>query len=95
MRQNRRGRVWHIGILFLIYSCLYVYSAKIKTSTEEEINEEQTGSLNELNVSPNPTFDTELYTTSIAKEVHLYTQITWDNSEKKLAKIVIVSPPGD
>ncbi|XP_055716381.1 probable sodium/potassium/calcium exchanger CG1090 isoform X1 [Phlebotomus papatasi] len=68
MRQNRRGRVWHIGILFLIYSCLYVYSAKIKTSTEEEINEEQTGSLNELNVSPNPTFDTELYTTSIAKE---------------------------
>uniref|UniRef100_A0A336KNY8 CSON013123 protein n=1 Tax=Culicoides sonorensis TaxID=179676 RepID=A0A336KNY8_CULSO len=31
MRRNRRNRLWHISILFLVYSCLHVYSATVGT----------------------------------------------------------------
>ena len=28
MRRTKRGRFWHAGLLFLVYSCIYVYSDK-------------------------------------------------------------------
>lgn len=31
MRRTRRNRLWHISILFLVYSCLHVYSATVGT----------------------------------------------------------------
>ncbi|XP_063705385.1 probable sodium/potassium/calcium exchanger CG1090 isoform X1 [Culicoides brevitarsis] len=31
MRRARRNRIWHISILFLVYSCLHVYSATVGT----------------------------------------------------------------
>lgn len=35
MRRTKRGRFWHAGLLFLVYSCLYVYSDKVQTSNED------------------------------------------------------------
>lgn len=31
---RRTKRFWHAGLLFLVYSCLYVYSDKVQTSNE-------------------------------------------------------------
>lgn len=34
MRRSRRGRFWHAGLLFLVYSCYYVYSDKVQSPTD-------------------------------------------------------------
>lgn len=53
MRRSRRGRIFHWGLIFLIYSAIQVYSKSIKEAepnyeTEEPIAE------NDSNTSPNP-----------------------------------------
>lgn len=58
MRRNRRNRLWHMGLLFLVYSGLYVYSAPSgSTSTEDPY---MSTSLSDLVSS---TAETELETT--------------------------------
>lgn len=46
MRRVRRNRLWHIGILFLVYSCLHVYSLTTVPPPSEE-SEVSTFSSNE------------------------------------------------
>lgn len=41
MRRTRRSRLWHISILFLVYSCLHVYSATVGTLSVSD-NDEST-----------------------------------------------------
>lgn len=36
MRRSRRNRIWHMAILFLVYSCLHVYSATIGPMSTED-----------------------------------------------------------
>lgn len=62
MRRTKRNRFWHMGILFLIYSCLHVYSATIgdlSTSQNEPLSEPLD------DTSPNPSYlGNEFYQTT-------------------------------
>lgn len=51
MRRTKRGRFWHAGLLFLVYSCLYVYSEKVQDTDTEKTSK---------TLPPPPTFDKDL-----------------------------------
>lgn len=51
MRRTRRNRLWHISILFLVYSCLHVYSAtvgKLSTLSDNDSPESTTVPISDI-----------------------------------------------
>uniref|UniRef100_A0A182W3I1 Sodium/calcium exchanger membrane region domain-containing protein n=1 Tax=Anopheles minimus TaxID=112268 RepID=A0A182W3I1_9DIPT len=54
-RHTRRGRYWHMGIVFLVYSSFHAYSASIGGGSEEK-GAYDLGNIDLSNVSPNPAF---------------------------------------
>ncbi|XP_035891743.1 probable sodium/potassium/calcium exchanger CG1090 [Anopheles stephensi] len=54
-RQTRRGRYWHMGIVFLVYSSFHAYSASIGGASEEKGGLDL-GNLDLSNITPNPAF---------------------------------------
>ncbi|XP_058812208.1 probable sodium/potassium/calcium exchanger CG1090 [Topomyia yanbarensis] len=57
MSRSRRGRYWHMGIVFLIYSSFRAYSASTG-STESDFVERELSTGLPPNVSPNPAYFT-------------------------------------
>lgn len=64
---RRTKRLWHAGLLFLVYSCLYVYSDKSsdKTLTESHLKdgpsvEETLARSNDESIEPTPTFKKDM-----------------------------------
>lgn len=62
MRRTKRGRFWHAGLLFLVYSCLHVYSDKVKNSPPEETVEELLvkPTIEKSTSTPAPTFQKDI-----------------------------------
>ncbi|XP_050069047.1 probable sodium/potassium/calcium exchanger CG1090 [Anopheles maculipalpis] len=55
-RHTRRGRYWHMGIVFLVYSSFHAYSASIGGGGSEEKGGLDLGSIDLSNITPNPAF---------------------------------------
>lgn len=56
MRRTRRGRYWHIGIVFLVYTSFHAYSATIGSSETTSADFDLTESELPSNESPNPVY---------------------------------------
>ncbi|XP_052903292.1 probable sodium/potassium/calcium exchanger CG1090 [Anopheles moucheti] len=54
-RHTRRGRYWHMGIVFLVYSSFHAYSASIGGGSEEKGGYDL-GNIDLSNITPNPAF---------------------------------------
>uniref|UniRef100_A0AAG5CQQ7 Sodium/calcium exchanger membrane region domain-containing protein n=1 Tax=Anopheles atroparvus TaxID=41427 RepID=A0AAG5CQQ7_ANOAO len=55
-RNARRGRYWHMGIVFLVYSSFHAYSASIGGGSEERVGDGELGGIDLSNITPNPAF---------------------------------------
>ncbi|XP_058120823.1 probable sodium/potassium/calcium exchanger CG1090 [Anopheles ziemanni] len=55
-RNGRRGRYWHMGIVFLVYSSFHAYSASIGGGSDERGAGGELGGIDLSNVTPNPAF---------------------------------------
>lgn len=72
MRRPSRGRVWYLGAIFLIYSCLQVYSDKVSNKSKiEDLNESLFSTTTEYSSSG----DGE-YTTTSKYDIETSTTIT-------------------
>jgi len=74
-RTRRHGRFWHIGILFLVYSCLHVYSATIggpSSTSSSAYTERDDDKVDEVNAfTYNPNYNIDLLVTTDKYEVLL------------------------
>lgn len=70
MKRTRRGRYWHMGIVFLIYSSFHAYSATIGGNGGEDLGDDAGDLATDLppNVSPNPLLYSTTGTTDGSEE---------------------------
>lgn len=75
MRRSRRNRIWHMAILFLVYSCLHVYSATIGPLSVEETTLSSADSDSTSTVELEEAFVD--FTTEATKHHHHHVHPTW------------------
>ncbi|XP_001849429.2 probable sodium/potassium/calcium exchanger CG1090 [Culex quinquefasciatus] len=70
MKRTRRGRYWHMGIVFLIYSSFHAYSATIGGNGGDDLGDDSGDLASDLppNVSPNPLLYSTTGTTDGSEE---------------------------